>query len=191
MISTDHPKIYPCVSDVISHLPVLCEESKVPYVFVPARADLGAAIGSNTYVYCVGIVYMCVRVCVCVMIVCVCVWVPSMCACVRVCVSWLYVCVSTECVCMCVRSCVLWFLCVKCVCLCLFLYRYVLCVSAWVYWENYMLRPSKTNPTCCYFAPNDFKSLWTVSGGGAGHFLPDVVAKIYPGISNIWTKWQC
>ena len=72
MISTDHPKIYPCVSDVISHLPVLCEESKVPYVFVPARADLGAAIGSNTYVYCVGIVYMCVRVCVCVMIVCVC-----------------------------------------------------------------------------------------------------------------------
>ncbi|XP_063692438.1 H/ACA ribonucleoprotein complex subunit 2-like protein [Bolinopsis microptera] len=34
--------------DVISHFPVLCEESKVPYVYVPARADLGAAIGSNT-----------------------------------------------------------------------------------------------------------------------------------------------
>jgi len=34
--------------DVISHFPVLCEEQKVPYVYVPARADLGAAIGSNT-----------------------------------------------------------------------------------------------------------------------------------------------
>ena len=42
--------LFSCVSDVISHLPVLCEESKVPYVFVPARSDLGAAIGSNTYV---------------------------------------------------------------------------------------------------------------------------------------------
>ena len=109
MISTDHPKIYPCVSDVISHLPVLCEESKVPYVFVPARADLGAAIGSNTYVYCVGIVYMCVRVCVCVMIVCVCVWVPSMCACV--CVS---VCVCHDCMCVWVPS----------VCVCVFVRVY-------------------------------------------------------------------
>lgn len=34
--------------DVISHLPVLCEESKVPYCYVPCRSDLGAAIGSNT-----------------------------------------------------------------------------------------------------------------------------------------------
>lgn len=29
--------------DVISHLPVLCEDHGVPYVFVPSRAELGAA----------------------------------------------------------------------------------------------------------------------------------------------------
>ena len=29
--------------DVISHLPVLLEEKKVPYVYVPSRGDLGAA----------------------------------------------------------------------------------------------------------------------------------------------------
>ena len=29
--------------DVISHLPVLCEESDVPYIFVPSKVDLGAA----------------------------------------------------------------------------------------------------------------------------------------------------
>ena len=29
--------------DVISHLPVLCEEADVPYIFVPSKADLGAA----------------------------------------------------------------------------------------------------------------------------------------------------
>jgi H/ACA ribonucleoprotein complex subunit 2 len=29
--------------DVVSHLPVLLEEKKVPYVFVPSRSDLGAA----------------------------------------------------------------------------------------------------------------------------------------------------
>lgn len=29
--------------DVISHLPVFCEEKDVPYVFVPSRQDLGAA----------------------------------------------------------------------------------------------------------------------------------------------------
>lgn len=34
--------------DVISHFPILCEEQKLPYVYVPARSDLGAAIGSNT-----------------------------------------------------------------------------------------------------------------------------------------------
>lgn len=32
--------------DVISHIPVLCEDHGVPYVFVPSRAELGAA--SNT-----------------------------------------------------------------------------------------------------------------------------------------------
>jgi len=29
--------------DVISHLPVLCEDHGVPYVFVTSRAELGAA----------------------------------------------------------------------------------------------------------------------------------------------------
>jgi H/ACA ribonucleoprotein complex subunit 2 len=29
--------------DVISHLPVLCEDHNVPYIFVPSRAELGAA----------------------------------------------------------------------------------------------------------------------------------------------------
>eukprot|EP00039_Didymoeca_costata_P014517 m.235264 g.235264 ORF g.235264 m.235264 type:complete len:150 (-) comp16042_c0_seq1:1519-1968(-) len=29
--------------DVITHVPVLCEEANVPYVFVPSKQDLGAA----------------------------------------------------------------------------------------------------------------------------------------------------
>lgn len=29
--------------DVISHLPVLCEDHNVPYVYVQSRAELGAA----------------------------------------------------------------------------------------------------------------------------------------------------
>ena len=29
--------------DVISHIPVLCEDHSIPYVFVRSRADLGAA----------------------------------------------------------------------------------------------------------------------------------------------------
>ena len=29
--------------DVISHIPVLCEDHGVPYVYVPSRAELGAA----------------------------------------------------------------------------------------------------------------------------------------------------
>ena len=29
--------------DVISHIPVLCEDHNVPYVYVPCRAELGAA----------------------------------------------------------------------------------------------------------------------------------------------------
>lgn len=29
--------------DVISHLPVLCEDHGIPYLFVPSRAELGAA----------------------------------------------------------------------------------------------------------------------------------------------------
>lgn len=29
--------------DVISHIPVLCEDHNLPYLFVPSRAELGAA----------------------------------------------------------------------------------------------------------------------------------------------------
>jgi H/ACA ribonucleoprotein complex subunit 2 len=27
--------------DVISHIPVLCEDNEIPYIFIPSRADLG------------------------------------------------------------------------------------------------------------------------------------------------------
>ena len=33
--------------DVISHLPVLCEEHGIPYIFVTSRAELGAAGGAK------------------------------------------------------------------------------------------------------------------------------------------------
>lgn len=39
--------------DVISHLPVLCEENKIPYVFVPAKSDLGAAAGTKRPTSCI------------------------------------------------------------------------------------------------------------------------------------------
>ena len=29
--------------DVISHIPVLCEDHAIPYLYVPSRAELGAA----------------------------------------------------------------------------------------------------------------------------------------------------
>eukprot|EP00245_Coleochaete_scutata_P010015 TRINITY_DN3433_c0_g1_i1.p1 TRINITY_DN3433_c0_g1~~TRINITY_DN3433_c0_g1_i1.p1 ORF type:complete len:199 (+),score=82.25 TRINITY_DN3433_c0_g1_i1:110-706(+) len=33
--------------DVISHLPILCEESNVPYIYVPSKEELGAASGTK------------------------------------------------------------------------------------------------------------------------------------------------
>ena len=30
--------------DVITHIPILCEEAGVPYVFVPSKEDLGASV---------------------------------------------------------------------------------------------------------------------------------------------------
>lgn len=39
--------------DVISHLPVLCEQNKIPYVFVPAKSDLGAAAGTKRPTSCI------------------------------------------------------------------------------------------------------------------------------------------
>jgi len=31
--------------EVIAHLPMLCEERKIPYVFVPSKEKLGSAVG--------------------------------------------------------------------------------------------------------------------------------------------------
>jgi hypothetical protein len=33
--------------DVLSHIPVLCEDSAVPYVFVSGKAELGSAAGTK------------------------------------------------------------------------------------------------------------------------------------------------
>ncbi len=33
--------------DVVSHLPVLCEESGIPYLYVPSKQDLGAAASTK------------------------------------------------------------------------------------------------------------------------------------------------
>jgi H/ACA ribonucleoprotein complex subunit 2 len=39
--------------DVITHLPVLCEESEVPYIFVPAKEELGSAGSTKRPTSCV------------------------------------------------------------------------------------------------------------------------------------------
>lgn len=39
--------------DVLSHLPVFCEESGVPYVFVPSKAALGLASGTKRATCCI------------------------------------------------------------------------------------------------------------------------------------------
>ncbi|MFP3984644.1 MAG: 50S ribosomal protein L7Ae [Candidatus Bathyarchaeia archaeon] len=31
--------------EVVAHLPILCEERKIPYTFVPAKEKLGSAVG--------------------------------------------------------------------------------------------------------------------------------------------------
>jgi len=31
--------------EVVAHLPLLCEEKKIPYIFVPSKEKIGAAIG--------------------------------------------------------------------------------------------------------------------------------------------------
>ncbi|XP_023019868.1 NHP2 ribonucleoprotein [Leptinotarsa decemlineata] len=31
--------------EIMCHLPIVCEEKNIPYVFVPSRKDLGAALG--------------------------------------------------------------------------------------------------------------------------------------------------
>lgn len=39
--------------DVVSHLPVMCEEKNVPYVFVPSKVHLGEACNSQRPTSCV------------------------------------------------------------------------------------------------------------------------------------------
>lgn len=43
-------------ADVISHIPVLCEDSSVPYVFIPSKEDLGSAGSTKRPTSCVMIV---------------------------------------------------------------------------------------------------------------------------------------
>lgn len=43
--------IYPI--DVLSHIPVLCEEAGIPYVYVPSKAALGAAANSKRATSCI------------------------------------------------------------------------------------------------------------------------------------------
>ncbi|KAJ3031764.1 UNVERIFIED_CONTAM: snoRNA-binding protein [Siphonaria sp. JEL0065] len=42
--------------DVITHLPVLCEENNVPYIFTPSKQDLGASSNTKRPTSCVMIV---------------------------------------------------------------------------------------------------------------------------------------
>ncbi len=42
--------------DVVSHIPVLCEEHKIPYVYVPSREDLGQAGSTKRATSCVMVV---------------------------------------------------------------------------------------------------------------------------------------
>ncbi|KAA8911249.1 hypothetical protein TRICI_003859 [Trichomonascus ciferrii] len=43
-------------ADVISHIPVLCENHKVPYVFIPSKEDLGSAGATKRPTSCVMVV---------------------------------------------------------------------------------------------------------------------------------------
>lgn len=42
--------------DVISHIPVLCEDSSVPFVFIPSKEDLGSAGATKRPTSCVMVV---------------------------------------------------------------------------------------------------------------------------------------
>jgi len=42
--------------EVVAHLPLLCEERKIPYVFVPSKEQLGKSVGIDVISAAVGIV---------------------------------------------------------------------------------------------------------------------------------------
>ncbi len=39
--------------DIVSHLPVLCEDSNIPYIFVPSKEELGHASATKRPTSCV------------------------------------------------------------------------------------------------------------------------------------------
>lgn len=43
-------------ADVISHIPVLCEDSSVPYIFIPSKEDLGSAGATKRPTSCVFVI---------------------------------------------------------------------------------------------------------------------------------------
>lgn len=42
--------------DVITHLPVLCEDQQVPYVFIPSKEDLGTAASTKRPTSCIMVI---------------------------------------------------------------------------------------------------------------------------------------
>lgn len=42
--------------DIITHVPILCEDSNVPYIFVPSKEDLGTAGSTKRPTSCVMVV---------------------------------------------------------------------------------------------------------------------------------------
>lgn len=39
--------------DVISHIPIVCEEKNIPYVFLPSKEDIGTAAGTKRSIACI------------------------------------------------------------------------------------------------------------------------------------------
>lgn len=39
--------------DVITHLPIMCEDRKIPYIYVPSKHDLGAAAQTKRPTSCI------------------------------------------------------------------------------------------------------------------------------------------
>ena len=42
--------------EILAHIPILCEEKKVPFTYVPSRMDLGRSAGLNTGTACLALV---------------------------------------------------------------------------------------------------------------------------------------
>ncbi len=60
-VERNEPKLVVVASDVspqeiVMHIPMLCDEKKIPYTYVPSKAELGAAAGLPVSTSAVGIV---------------------------------------------------------------------------------------------------------------------------------------